>query len=581
MTLDLITLGVVSSRLREIGATMERLLFHSGYSTILRESHDGSACVADRTGAVVVGSGIPIHLFPYFYIIRAVLRDHPISELREGDSYIVTDPYIGGTFHVPDLGVVTPVFAHGEVIAFCASIAHKPDIGGLVPGSSSADSREIFHDGLLLPPVRYWTKDGVVKDLDAILRRNSRLPELTAGDVRAQVGCTQVGARRLQALCKEYSAATVCESFDRIQSMSENRMRSRLKSLPDGESFSESTLDSDGVDLDAPVQLNVRVVKQGDHVTFDFSKMNPQVPGPVNIRPPAAESASLIALLNILDPTIPINDGCRRVIDFVNPEGTLSNPRFPATVNNYFPTMHILYSIALKALSKLNPARAVGAAGFGIGGHSIGYRDIRTGKTTVQYELFVSSLGGTPQADGTPYVLGISHITPYTPIEILETEFPVRVTRFEPMIDSGGCGRNRGGLGFRKEYQLLADATYNLRMTGFRAQAWGTAGGGPPKVGRCILNPGTSRERLTMPLATFQLKAGDVIRAEFSGGGGHGRPYDRDPLLVQSDVANGYVSLQSAQRDYGVLLDPETLTVDAEATKRLRAGASSLESEPA
>jgi len=217
MALDPITLEVINNRLREIVSTMERLLFHSGYSTILRESHDGSACLADRDGGVVMGSGLPIHLFPYFYIIRAILKEYPPDEMRDGDSYIITDPYLGGNLHVPDLGVVTPIFAGGELLGFAASIAHKPDVGGLVPGSSSANAREIYHDGLLLPPVRYWTRDGVVKEVDAILRRNSRMPDVVAGDVRAQVGCTKVGATKLQELCREYGTDSIEVHRDAIQ----------------------------------------------------------------------------------------------------------------------------------------------------------------------------------------------------------------------------------------------------------------------------------------------------------------------------------------------------------------------------
>jgi N-methylhydantoinase B len=571
MTLDPITLEVVNNRLREIVSTMERLLFHSGYSTILRESHDGSACITDPEGGVVMGSGLPIHLFPYIYMVQAVLRAYSREEIQAGDSYIITDPYLGGNFHVPDLGVVTPAFVNGELLAFCASIAHKPDVGGLVPGSSSANSREIFHDGLLLPPVRYWTKHGVVKEIDAILRRNSRLPELTAGDVRAQVGCTHVGAARLNELCEEYGTEVIREAFRRLQASSQRRMQDGLRGWVDGQSEAEGVLDSDGADLDVPIHIRARVVKQGDRVTIDLSRMNPQVRGPVNIRPQAAESAGLIALLNFLDPTIPINDGCRRVISFVNPEGTLSNPRFPATVNNYFPTMHILYSVIMKALVTFNPARAVGAAGFGVGSQSVGYRNVRGRKTAVQYELFVSSLGGTPTADGTPYVLGISHITPYTPIEILETEHPVRVTAFEPIADSGGPGKYRGGPGYRKEYQFLSDATVNLRMTGFRSPAWGVLGGKAPKVGRCTLNPDTPRERVLPPLCTFDVTAGDVVRAEFSGGGGCGDPLEREPSRVRDDVTNGYVSIEGARSDYGVVLAPGTLAMDLEETARIRA----------
>jgi len=188
MGLDPITLEVINNRLREIVATMEHLLFHSGYSTILRESFDGSAGLCDREGHTVMASGAPYHLFPYYYSVRGVLRNYPLEEMRDGDSFILTDPYWGGNLHVPDLVIVTPVFVDGQVIGFCVSIAHKTDLGGLVPGPSGAGAREIFHDCLLLPGVRYWTRDGVGRGMWALAKRNSRRPGMVAGDVRGARG---------------------------------------------------------------------------------------------------------------------------------------------------------------------------------------------------------------------------------------------------------------------------------------------------------------------------------------------------------------------------------------------------------
>jgi len=299
--------------------------------------------------------------------------------------------------------------------------------------------------------------------------------------------------------------------------------------------------------------------------------MNDQVRGPINIRPQATESGAALALLGFLDPTIPINDGCRRVITFVNPEGKLTNPRFPAPINNYYPTTHVVYSAIQKALAVFNPGRGVGATGFGTGGNTLGYRRARAGKPAVQYEIFAVSMGGTPASDGTPYVMPMSHITPFTPIEILETEYPVRVTRFEPIADSCGVGHHRGGPGYRKEYRLLGDAVFTLRMGGFRTGAWGVLGGKEPTLASCTLNPATEREERLPPLMTREVTDGDVIRIELPGGGGYGNPLGREPAEVREDVLNGYLSLETAEREYGVAIDPTTLALDGGRTARLRA----------
>jgi N-methylhydantoinase B len=571
MTLDPITLEVINNRLREISATMERLLFHSGYSTILRESYDGSAGITDQDGHTVMASGIPIHLFPYSYSTQAIIRNYPLETMRDGDSFILTDPYAGGNLHLPDLVIATPVFVAGQVIAFCVSIAHKPDLGGIVPGSLGAGAREIFHDGLLLPGVRYWTAEGVVLEVEAIVKRNSRVPDAVAGDIRAQVGCTRVGAARLRELCAEYGTDTVLQSFRELQRLAEGRVRTLLSAWQDGEGETEAWVDDDGVDLDKPVRLHVKVLKRGDSIHFDYSGMAAQGKGPMNLRPQASETAALLALLAYLDPTIPINAGTRRPISFTNPEGKITNARWPATVNSYYGLTHVIYSMIERILAEFNPKRAVASAGFGTGGIAVGHKQARARRPAVQYEILVSSLGATPENDGTSVVMGMSHITPNTPVEILETEFPVRVSAFQWVADTAGAGLHRGGPGYRKEYEILDEALFTLRMGHqFKYPGWGVLGGKAPAVASATLNPGTPRERSLRPLETLEIKPGDTVRIEMPGGGGYGNPLARSPERVLEDVLDSYVTIQGAERDYGVAIDPSSMTLDSARTAELR-----------
>src|ERR1019366_3455489 len=192
----------------------QNLLFHSGYSPILRESSDGSACILDRRGGCVVG-GAAVHMLPFHYSVRGLLE--LVGErMRPGDSFLINDPYLGGSLHVPDTAVVTPFFHQGKVAAFCASIAHKPDLGGLVIGSSSAAAREIYHEGVVFSGVRFWTEDGANPDIEAILRSNTRSPVETIGDLRAQVGCTQIGCQRLLELFDRYPGDTMTQGFEEL-----------------------------------------------------------------------------------------------------------------------------------------------------------------------------------------------------------------------------------------------------------------------------------------------------------------------------------------------------------------------------
>ena len=288
-----------------------------------------------------------------------------------------------------------------------------------------------------------------------------------------------------------------------------------------------------------------------------FSGCDPQTLGPVNLTTNTAKSAALIALVATADPTIPINSGLTGAVDFKIPEGLVVSPKRPATVNHYFPTAHLVYNCVLAAMGKLNPARAVAPSGLGSGAISIGYRKARADKPTVLYELMVTSLGGTSQHDGGVMVHAINHFTPGAPVEIIESEYPIRVRRFDIWCDSAGAGRYRGGIGYVRELEVLEDSVLTVRSSNHRFTAWGLNGGYSPKPSRIILNPQRPDREELEPITTRHLSAGDVLRFERSGGGGYGPPQERAREAVIDDVRNGYVSVQSARMIYGCACDDD------------------------
>lgn len=570
MSLDPITTEVVLNRIRETTTAMAHALFHSGYSPILRESQDGTAGLTDHLGRVImVGGGIQYHSLLYTKSVESILAAYPAGSMRDGDSFICNDPYKAGNSHVPDIVVATPVFYDGAIIAFGVSVAHKADVGGIVPGSSGAASREIFHDGLLLPPVRYWTSDGVIREVDAIIRNNSRVPEVVIGDLRGQVGATRLGAARLRALCDEYGVETVSAAMESLLERTAARIRTELAGWPDGEVEAEGFLDHDGADRTKPVRVHVRAIKLGERLTLDFSGSDAQTRGPVNTPGATAQAVSLLAVLAASDPTIPINAGAFAAIDIVLPEGKVVNPVFPATVNHYFPTSHLTYSCVLAALGRLNPGRAVAPSGLGNGAVAIGYPKGRDGRRTVQYELMITSLGGNSAHDGTAMVMGMCNFTPSTPVEIVETEYPIRVRRFDIWRDSAGSGRHRGGIGFVREYETLADCILTARTANHERAGWGLGGGKGPPVCRTTINPDTDEAVELSCIDTRECTPGTVIRLEQCGGGGYGDPYERPTGAVLSDVRNGYLSPSAALDDYGVVITGDA--VDEAETARRRA----------
>lgn len=562
---------MIWSRIREIAATMEHALYHSGYSPILRESKDGTAGLCDADGrVVVVGGGLQYHSLPYELAVRAVLARYPRERLRPGDSFVVNDPYLAGNPHVPDFVAITPGFVGDELFCFGVSIAHKSDVGGLVPGSSGAGAREIYHDGMLIPPVRYQTADGINEIVEAVIRANSRTPDVMLGDLRGQVGSTRIGVARLGALCAEYGVDIVRAVLGEILARTGRRLRTELARWPDGEVETEGVLDHDGVTIDRPVHVRARVVKRGERLTIDFSRSDPQTQGPINANASTVEACALLAVLAMVDPTIPVNSGLRDAVEVVIPPGLVVSPTRPAALNQYVPTCHVGYNCVLSALGKLDPSRAVAPAGLGGSGFAVGYRTSPGGKPTVQYELFTTALGGTREADGVQIVQAMCHITPGTPVEVLETEYPLTVRAFDVWTDSAGAGTHRGGIGYVREYEFDTDCIVTVRGMHQQYGAPGLDSGRPHRLSHTTLNPGHEGERELAILETLAVRAGDVIRLHKSGGSGLGSPLERPVEAVVADVRNGYVSLAAAADDYGVTIDPVTLQADVEATTRRR-----------
>jgi N-methylhydantoinase B len=556
MTIDPVTVEVVASRLREAAATMEHVLYHSGYSPILRESKDGTAGLTDKSGRVVMLSGgLQYHFTAYEQAVQAVLARYPLQRLRPGDSFVCNDPYLCGMPHASDFCAITPAFHGDELIGFGVSLAHKSDIGGIVPGSAGAAAREIYHDGILCPPVLFQTAQGIEQSVEAIIANNSRIGEIVLGDLRAQVGSTRIGGAKLAALCDEYGREVVLEVMQRLIGASAHRLEAELLTWPDGDVEGEGFLDHDGVNKERPVRIHVIARKRGGRLTLDFTGSSPQGAGPVNLVSCTARGASAMAILAACDPTIPVNAGLNAHVDYVFPPASVVNPQHPATMNLYFPATHLVYNTVLSALSRINPKRAVAPSGLGSGAVTIGYRKARSGKPAVLYELLNCSLGGTSANDGAAVVMAMNHFTPGAPVEIFESEYPLRVRAFELMPDSAGAGQFRGGLGYAREFEVLEDSTLTVRSSNHKFASQGANGGGSPRLSRVVVNPhGDNAEELG-PLETRVLKAGDIIRFERSGGAGFGDPRTRSRDAVADDVRNGYVSRAAAIEVYG-LPDP-------------------------
>ena len=310
------------------------------------------------------------------------------------------DPYVCGCPHACDYSAVTPAFHDGVLVGFGVSLAHKSDIGGIVPGSAGAAAREIYHDGVLLPPVRFQTAEGSADDVAAIIANNSRVPDVVMGDLRAQVGATRIGAARLRDLCGEYGRDTVLGVMDDLLERTSRQVAREIGRWRDAVVTVEGLLDYDEATAQEPRRVVLTATKTGARLTLDFTGSSHQSDGPVNLIASTTRAVALLGVVAASDPTISVNSGLLGPVDFVLPQGSIVNPTRPATVNLYFPPAHLIYNLVLSALSQLNPERAVAPSGLCAGAVSIGYPQTRNGKPAVLYELLNTSLGGTSGHDG-------------------------------------------------------------------------------------------------------------------------------------------------------------------------------------
>jgi len=574
MIIDAVDLEVVKASLSGIVQEMQNSLFRTGFSTIVRESQDASCALMNAKGEVVAQHVVlPLHIGAFPACTAAVI-DAFRDGITPGDAFIINHPYHGGSPHAPDVAVITPVFVGAALFGFCGSIAHKSDIGGPVPGSCSGQARETFNEGLHLPAVRYQRGYRPITDIERLIGANSRTPELVLGDIRGQLGADRLGEKRLNELVGKFSQERILACFDRLLEMSETKLKAAIAEWVDGRFEAERFVDDDGVELEQPVRIHVVVDKQADRLHFDFSGSADQTKGPANIRPPLVQAACAYALISLIDPNMYVSSGLLRGFAMTARDGSVLNPRFPAPVNTYNPTIHALVDAIFDAMSHIVPGN-VRADGSGSRSIILGGRSTYTGKGYVQYEIIAGGAGARASKDGASGITVNQSNAKIAPIEIIESEFPTRIARFELIADSGGAGEFRGGLGIRREYLNLADARFSIRSMKHIIAPNGCAGGSVGRTGDIWINPDTSEaKRLPTRYADYPLKAGDMFRLDTPGGGGHGDPLDREPERVLADVREGAVSREAAERDYGVVLeqrDPPSWVVDEAATARRRA----------
>jgi N-methylhydantoinase B len=566
-----IELEVIYQSTLQIARELTLNMLRTGYSTIIKESQDFTFAIFDAQ-ARMVAQGIPqpLHIGPLAAQVNEIRRR--FADAEPGDAFIVNHPYQACQNHSTDITIITPMFVDGRVVGYIGNTAHKPDLGGKVPGTNAGDATDLFQEGLLIPPLRILPRGELIADIKVVICANTRTPEVTWGDISAQVNTNTYGLTRFGELFAKYGTDKVLACWQSWMDICERELRKEIAKVPDGRYGPESDyLDDDGIDLNKSYRISASLEVKGDTLHFILDS-DPQARGPINLRPCVSKNFIQCLVKMVFIPNLPVNDGLSRPVQVsYPPEGSLLNPRYPAPVNMYVRPSQVTTSVAIRALARAVPGR-VPAPGSAAGGSiSSAGRHPQTGRWYSQYEILSGGTGARPNADGVSAMDELVVNVMNTPVEAVETEFPVRVERYELAQDSGGAGTFRGGLGVRRQWRILGDeAVINLRTDRFKFSSPGIFGAKPAHASAACLNPdGAQPRRLTSKVAGLRLKTGDLLSMEFAGGGGWGDPLGRPAERVRQDVVRGYVSREAARDDYGVAFDAD-LSVDAEATARLR-----------
>ena len=568
---DLVTVEVVRNGLIAVTEEMKTNLMRTAYNMIIYEALDFTVGLFTADGDTVsIGLGLPMFIRGMSETIKAKIKRFGRDGIHPGDILITNDAYITGS-HLNHVTLTLPVFHNGELIAFTCCMAHWLDIGGFLGGVTT----DIYSEGLQIPILKYRKAGEVNQDLVDLIALNVRLPELGLGDLRAQVTAVTTGERRFLELVDRYGRDAVLNSIATVMNQTEVVARANTRSIPDGAYEAESFMDDDGIDIGRPVPIRVRVEVRGDEMTVDLTEVSKQVRGYYNSGYTTGIACAQVAYKCITTPTsYPVNDGSFRSLKVVMPMGRVISAQRPAPMRWWMTFPMTVIDTIFKALASAIPDRV-------IAGHHA--------------DLCVATLHGLSPNDGRFYIASVGPLgggwgaksrqdgvsvtvcindgdTHNSPCEQLEAKYPILVERYALRPDSGGPGRQRGGLGADIVIEALAPLTVSTTIERAHCRPWGLHGG-REAAGNALslrLKGNWNHDMPNAKVMTQRVSVGDAFMMRSGGGGGFGDPLRRDVACVADDLVEGYVSAQAAASDYGVMVDPQTGKVDAARTVELR-----------
>ncbi|MGF3025498.1 hydantoinase B/oxoprolinase family protein [Methylobacterium aquaticum] len=578
-TLDPVTFEVLKNAFITSVDQMAEQILRTCYSFVIY-NRDFSSALHDASGhsAAQGNQDIAVHVGTLHFTCQDVMRAFA-GDMHPGDVYAINDPYAGGT-HFSDVRLIRPIFADGRIIAFSQSNGHWSDVGGSVPGSFDVTARDMFREGLRITPVRLFSKGRFCADVACLIAANTRDPASIIGDIQAQAEATQVCEREILRLVAKYGRETVETGLAAVQDYVERAVRQRLAALPDGEWETVDYIDRDPSGPEGMIPIRIKMTIRGDSVTYDFTGSHPTI-GSIYNSAFGATFSAVAAGMKTFFPDLPLNSGFYRAFSIIAPEGSIVDAKWPVAVTGYLMPFEKIMNAIYEMWSRIMPERAIACA-FNLEYLLTGGRDGRRPDKPIYmfYDWLPGGWGGRNGKDGcnvTTACFGTGLMS--QPVEGQERATPILTTEYEILTDSPGPGRWRGGAGVRKTSVMLEaeGSVISYICDRERAVVWGIEGGLPSMPhGLSLTRAGQAEEWLGSVFSDVAIGPGDIFSRPTAGGGGFGDPLERDPAKVVEDVADDYVSVARAAKDYGVVIrvidaDLCRYEVDAAATEALRA----------
>jgi N-methylhydantoinase B len=568
---DAVMTEIVRNGVLAVTEEMKTNLMRTAYNMIIYEALDFTVGLFTAEGDTVsIGLGLPMFIRGMSETVKAKLKHFGRDGLQPGDILVTNDAYLTGS-HLNHFTFSMPIFHQGVLAGFACCMAHWPDVGGILGGITT----DIYSEGIQIPIMKYQKAGVVNEDLVEIIRMNVRIPERAMGDLRAQITAVKTGEKRFLELLERYGRPQVTTAIAAIMDQSETSARARTRTIPDGTYEAESYMDDDGVEIGRKIPIKVRVIVKGEEMTIDLSEVSKQVRGFYNSGATTGHACCQVAYKCITSPTdYPINEGSFRSLKVILTPGTVVSAVKPAAMRWWMTFPMTIVDTIFKALHQAIPDRT-------IAGHHA--------------DLLIGAMNGIHPRDGRLFLAGAGPLgggwgakmtedgmsatvclndgdTHNSPVEQMESKFPLLFERHALRQDSGGPGRWRGGLGSEQVIQARSPLMVNVQVDRVHCAPWGLAGGKDGKGNRVGLRLDGAEvgELPNAKMLTQRLKPGDAFTLSAGGGGGFGPPTDREPERVAHDVAQGYVSDAVARDVYRVALTTAG-GVDAAATQRLRA----------